>query len=152
MPERVTLRLFNAQQGYEVIRQVWQTAKNALMAGHRLVLEIRPETRSLKQNALLHALIGDIAKQAEWAGAKRDPEVWKRLLVAAWLRARGESVEVLPALDGNGVDVVFRPTHQLTVHECAELVDFVQAWAAQQGVQWRQAQQWRVDPETGEIL
>lgn len=152
MAERITLRLFNAQQGHEAIKQVWQTAKSVLLAGHRLVLEIRPETRTLKQNALLHALIGDIAKQAEWAGAKRDPEVWKRLLVAAWLRARGESVEVLPALDGHGVDVVFRRTSQLSPNECTDLLDYVMAWAAENGVQLREASQWRVDPETGEVF
>lgn len=152
MPERVTLRLWNAQQGYQAIGQMWQTAKSWLVAGHRLVVELRPETRSLKQNALLHALIGDIARQLEWAGAKRDAEVWKRLLVAAWLRARGESVEVLPALDGHGVDVVFRRTSTLSRDECGELVDFVQAWAAQQGVVLSEAQPWMLDAETGEIL
>ncbi|MDO4725369.1 MAG: recombination protein NinB [Comamonadaceae bacterium] len=151
MPEHVTLRLFNAQQGYEAIKQAWQAAKNALMAGHRLVVEVRPETRSLKQNALLHALIGDIARQLEWAGAKRDAEVWKRLLVAAWLRAQGESVEVLPALDGHGVDVVFRRTSQLNKAECAELVDFIYAWAAERGVHFRESGQW-IDWETGEIV
>lgn len=151
MAERITMRLFNAQQGYEAIKQAWQAAKNALMAGHRLVVEVKPETRSLKQNALLHALIGDIARQLEWAGAKRDAEVWKRLLVAAWLRARGESVEVLPALDGHGVDVVFRRTSQLSRAECAELVDYVMAWAAENGVQLHESGQW-IDWETGEIV
>ena len=151
MAERITMRLFNAQQGYEAIKQAWQAAKNALMAGHRLVVEVKPETRSLRQNALLHALIGDIAQQLEWAGAKRDAEVWKRLLVAAWLRARGESVEVLPALDGHGVDVVFRRTSQLSRAECAELVDYVMAWAAEHGVQLRESGQW-IDWETGEIV
>ena len=151
MAERITMRLFNAQQGYEAIKQAWQAAKNALMAGHRLVVEVKPETRSLRQNALLHALIGDIARQLEWAGAKRDAEVWKRLLVAAWLRARGESVEVLPALDGHGVDVVFRRTSQLSRAECAELVDYVMAWAAEHGVQLRESGQW-IDWETGEIV
>lgn len=154
MPERITLRLFNAQQGYQAITQVWQAAKNALMAGHRMTIELRPETRNTRQNALLHALIGDIAKQREWAGAKRTPETWKRLLVAAWLRARGENVELLPAIDGHGVDVVFRPTHQLTKTECAELIDFIHAWATENGVQLRDAAAWGADfdPETGEIL
>ena len=92
---------------------------------------LKPPTRSLDQSALLHALIGEIAARIEWAGKKREPETWKRLLVAAWLRARGESLEVLPALDGHGIDVVFRRTSSLTKAECSELVDFVQAWAAQ---------------------
>lgn len=117
----------------------------------RLVLEIKPETRSDKQNRLLHAMLGDIAAQVVWAGAKRDAEVWKRLLVAAWCRARREQVELLPALDGHGVDIVFRRTSQLTRGECAELCDFIQAWCAENGVELRDARQW-VDEETGEVM
>lgn len=152
MSERLVLRLHNAQQGHGAIQQAWAHAKGWLTAGgQRLVLEIKPETRSDKQNRLLHAMLGDIAAQVVWAGAKRDAEVWKRLLVAAWCRARREQVELLPALDGHGVDIVFRRTSQLTRGECAELCDFIQAWCAQNGVELRDARQW-VDPDTGEII
>ena len=149
---RLVMRLYNAQQGHQAIQQAWAHAKGWLGAGGaRLVLEIKPETRSDKQNRLLHAMLGDIAAQVEWAGAKRDAEVWKRLLVAAWCRARREQVELLPALDGHGVDIVFRRTSQLTRGECAELCDFIGAWCAENGVELREARQW-VDAETGEVL
>ena len=149
---RLVMRLYNAQQGHQAIQQAWAHAKGHLCAGGgRLVLEIKPETRSDKQNRLLHAMLGDIAAQVEWAGAKRDAEVWKRLLVAAWCRARREQVELLPALDGHGVDIVFRRTSQLTRGECAELCDFIGAWCAENGVELRDARQW-VDAETGEVL
>lgn len=151
MPDRFTARLWGQVQAHQAIEAAWRYAKPMLLAEHRLVLEVRPETRSDKQNRLLHAMLGDIAAQLEWAGAKRDLEVWKRLLTAAWLRARGESVEILPALDGHGVDVVFRRTSKLTRAECAELCDFISAWAVDRGVEFRDAQQWQVDPETGEI-
>ena len=151
MPDRFTARLWGQVQAHQAIEAAWRYAKPMLLAEHRLVLEVRPETRSSEQNRLLHAMLGDIAAQLEWAGARRDPEVWKRLLTAAWLRARGESVEILPALDGHGVDVVFRRTSKLTRAECAELCDFIAAWAVDRGVEFRDAQQWQVDPETGEI-
>lgn len=124
--------LRDAQQGHGAIMQAWSNAKPWLMAGHRLELEIRQERRSSEQNALLHALIGEISKTIEWAGKKRESETWKRLLTAAWLRARGESVEVLPAIDGHGVDVVFLRTSTLTKAECADLITFIQAWMAEQ--------------------
>ena len=92
---------------------------------------VAPATRSGEQNALLHALLSEIAASVEWAGKRRDIETWKRLLTAAWLRARGEAIEMLPALDGHGVDIVFRRTSTLTRAECVELVDFVQAWMAE---------------------
>ena len=152
MTDRLVLRLHNAQQGHVAIQQAWAHAKGWLIAGgQRLVLEIKPETRSDRQNRMLHAMLGDIAAQVEWAGKKRDAEVWKRLLVAAWCRARREQVELLPALDGHGVDIVFRRTSQLTRGECAELCDFIGAWCAENGVELREARQW-VDAETGEII
>lgn len=92
---------------------------------------IKPPTRSLEANAKLHAELAEIAEHVEWAGKKRDIEVWKRLITAAWLRARGESIEILPALDGHGVDVVFRRTSTLTVAEMSELLEFLMAWKAE---------------------
>ncbi len=136
--------LYNAQQGHQAMRELWDKAKPLLMAGHRLVMEMRQETRSDKQNKMLHAMLGDISRQVEWAGKRRDADTWKRLLTAAWLRGRGESIEVLPALDGCGVDVVFRHTSKLTKAECAELCDYIGAWCAENGVEL-------TDFETGEI-
>ena len=134
MTERVTLRLHEPQQAHKAFAYAWTLAKGALMAGHRLVLEVKPEKRSDPQNRLLHATIADIARQMEWAGAKRDAETWKRLLVAAWCRVQGESVEILPALDGHGVDIVPRRTSKLSKAECADLTEFVTAWAVDHGV------------------
>jgi len=61
--------------------------------------------------------------------------VWKRLLTAAWCRATGEPVELLPALDGNGVDIVFKKTSQLSRKECADLIEFIFAWSADNGIE-----------------
>lgn len=105
MSDRLSLTLWNAQQGHQELSRAWNWMKSMLLAGHRLQIECKPETRSSAENRLLHALIGEIARQKEWAGAKRDLECWKRLLVSAWCRTRGESVEILPALDGHGVDM-----------------------------------------------
>lgn len=135
--DRVTLSLFEPTQAHKAITHAWTHAKAWLMAGHRLTLEIRPEKRSDAQNRLLHACLSEISKQVEWAGQKRDVDTWKRLLTAAWLRARGDHIEMLPALDGKGVDIVFRRTSQLSKAECAELSEFVMAWAAEHGVAFR---------------
>jgi hypothetical protein len=97
------------------------------------VVTIKPCSRSLDQNAKLHALLSEIAKSVEWGGKKHDPEVWKRLLTAAWLRARGEEIECLPALDGQGVDFVFKRTSRLTKSEASELIEFIYAWQSENG-------------------
>ena len=132
--EKITLKLWSPTQAAKDLPGVWAWIKAMTVAGHRLVLEVRPEKRSDAQNRLLHACLSEISKQVEWAGCKRDVDTWKRLLTAAWLRARGEPIEMLPALDGHGVDIVFRRTSQLTKAECAELSEFVMAWAAGRGI------------------
>lgn len=152
--ERIQVVLSSPTQAHAMLSSVWANVKALLMAGHRLVLEVREEKRSDAQNRLLHSRFNDIAKQVEWCGCKRETEVWKRLLTAAWLRARGESVELLPAIDGYGVDVVFRKTSKLTRSESAELAEFVMAWGAERGVIWCPASLGRdwIDPETGEVM
>ena len=147
MIEKTIVRCYSPVQAHKaLLTQLWPQLKNRLMAGHRMEVELRHEKRSLAENAMLHALLGQISREVEWAGKKRDVETWKRLLVAAWCRARGEHVEMLPALDGHGVDIVFRRTSQLTRSECAELIEYVLAWAAEHGINTGD-----VDPETGEI-
>lgn len=97
--------------------------------GWRVTVE--PPKRTGDQNAALHAAIGEIADRCEWAGRKWDIETWKRLLVGAWDRANKEPVVMLPALDGQGVEVVFRRTSKLTRRECADLMAFIDAWKSE---------------------
>jgi hypothetical protein len=127
------------QRAHVIWSELWKNVKALTYAGHKLQVTVEPERRNADQNALLHALLSEVAAQVEWAGKKRDAETWKRLMTAAWLRARGESIEVLPAIDGHGIDVVFRRTSSLTKSECAELITFIQAWAAEQGVEFTEA-------------
>lgn len=96
------------------------------------VIEVRGPRRTGEQNAALHARLTEIAIRCEWAGKKWPLEIWKRLLTAAWCRASGQAVTILPAIDGQGVDIVFRRTSELTRNECSELLEFVNAWAAEQ--------------------
>lgn len=131
-----TIILRDAQTGHAVYSELWPRIKAHLLAGHTLVLKVKPSTRSDAANRLLHATLRDIAKQVEWAGKKRDVDVWKRLLTAAWLRTRNEHVELLPAADGNGVDIVFRHTSQLTRAECSELQEYVYSWGVEHGVRF----------------
>lgn len=153
MNSPICMPLREPGQAWTAFQSAWKEVNGWLTGGGGpLELEVRKATRSSKQNRLLHAMLRDIALQKEWAGARRDAEVWKRLMTASWCRAKGEHVEILPALDGHGVDIVFRRTSQLTRAECADLCDFIAAWCADQGVELQEAAQWTdVDPQTGEI-
>lgn len=92
---------------------------------------VEPPKRNLEQNAALHARLTEIAERVEWCGKKWDAETWKRLLVGAWTRAINEPVMMLPALDGHGVEIVFRRTSTLSKRECSDLLEFVNAWASE---------------------
>jgi hypothetical protein len=118
-------------------KTIWPQLKSALMAGHKMVLEIKPATRSLQQNALLHAALTDISQQVEWMGKKLSVEIWKRLCMAAWLREKKEQPMLIPALDGNGFDVVFEKTSKLSTTQCSELVEWCFAFGAEHGVKFR---------------
>lgn len=97
--------------------------------GH--TVRVEEPRRNLPINAALHAKLTEIARSREWAGKRWDLEVWKRLLTAAWCRATGQSVLMLPALDGQGIDIVFRRTSDLTQAECRDLLTFIEAWQAE---------------------
>ena len=90
--------------------------------------------RTVEKNAHLHAVLGEISKQKQWAGKWLDVESWKRLMVAAFERERGHSLEVYPAIDGHGIDVVYRRTSRMSQEEIRELIFFAEAWAVDNGV------------------
>ena len=149
--DRLTLHLRTPVEAHDALTgHVWPLLKAQILAGHEMTLELREAKRSDKENRLLHAMLTHISKTQEWAGKRRDVETWKRLLVAAWCRARGEQVEFLPALDGYGVDIVFRRTSQLTRKECAELIDYIFCWGSTHDVQFPEPR--AIDMETGEIM
>jgi NinB protein len=95
-----------------------------------VVVKPYQETRRLAQNSKLHAMLGDIAKQKQWHGEWLDIDSWKRLITAAWMRATGQRIKLVPALDGEGVDVLYRHTHTMSVKEMASLIEYLEAWGA----------------------
>jgi hypothetical protein len=95
------------------------------------VVSLHEPQRTGPQNKALHATLTEIARACKWAGSTWEMEVWKRLMTAAWMRATAQPVIVLPALDGMGMDVVYRRTSHLSVSECNSLLEFTRAWAAE---------------------
>lgn len=92
------------------------------------MVRISEPSRSLEQNALLHAELQEISQKLKWAGGFRSVDDWKRLLTAAWMRATDRKVVLLPAVDGEGFDVLYQRTSTLTKTEMVDLVAYIQAW------------------------
>lgn len=126
--------------------QVWPYVKAMTIAGHRLEVVVKPAKRTQEHSARLHATIGWVAKNIEWAGRLQNIEAWKRLFVAAWERARGTQVEYLPAIDGHGIDIVFRRTSELSGRDMADLITYIYAWGDLNG---HDIPEYQRDPTTG---
>ena len=107
------------------------------------LIVIKEPDRSGEQNKLLHARLTDIANQVVHAGRKWDVLIWKRLLTAAWLREAGERPQMIPALDGHGFDVVYERTSKLSVKQCAELLDWIEAFGGEHQVRWTAKDHWQ---------
>ncbi len=137
---RQALVLFNPQQAHQALaHQVWPALKAHLTAGRRMVLELKPETRSLAQNARLWAMLTDISEQVQWYGRKLSAEDWKHLFTAHLCKQ-----DVVPGLDG-GFVVLGKSTSQMTKSEMGDLQTLIEAWGAEQGVRFS-APRW-VDQE-----
>lgn len=134
--------------------QLWPQLKAMLTAGHRMIIELKPETRSLAQNARLWAMLTDISKQVDWYGRKLSQEEWKHVFSASLKRQ-----DVVPGLDG-GFVVLGLSTSKMTKAEMADLQTLMEAFGAQQGVRFTAPKELEdpkregrltVDAETGEI-
>ena len=150
MVDRFIARLYGQVQAHGEIMRAWDFAKPRVIANHRLLLKVLPETRSDLQNNWIHAAFGDVAKQAQWMNRRLAPVQWKTLFVSGHAIATGLGADVIPGLEGEFVNIR-ESTAQMSRARCASLQTYMQAWCADHGVELRDARQW-VDPETtGEI-
>ena len=152
MTDRLTFTLWNPQQAHASLMEAWQWAKSMLMAGHRLVLTVRRETRSLKQNNVMWSCLTDLSKQVKWFGKQLTPEGWKDFITG---HLNGQ--DLVPNMDGTGFISIGRgrSTSDMTVKEMVAVIDLCYVFGSEQGVVWSKTSLGRdefVDPETGEIL
>lgn len=123
-----TAKLYNAQQGHQVITEIWPKVKAYLMAGNRLEMTIRKEKRSNEQNRLMWAALTDIANQVDWYGNNLSAEEWKDVLTASLRKQK-----TVPGIDG-GFVVLGASTSKMTKEEMSELLELALAFGAQRGV------------------
>lgn len=90
--------------------------------------------RTTEQNDLFHALLSDIAHQKQWAGQWLSVEEWKRLMIAAWERTKGQGPAMYPAIDGHGMDFIYTRSSRLAKQDFIDLIDYATAWAVEKDV------------------
>lgn len=132
---KASIRLINTQQGHQALMSLWPDLKAWLIAGHRLCVTVKAETRSSEQNSLFWSCLTDISRQVEWPVDGRmvrmEPEDWKHVLSAGLKRHQ----RVASGIDG-GFVVMGQSTSKLTKAEMSELVTLTHAFGDERGVVW----------------
>jgi hypothetical protein len=131
----VILQLTSTEQAKTSIRLHWDKITKALDDGKHLTMEIKLVSKTREQEEKYHAMIGDIAKQAQHMGAKWSAEDWKRLLVDQYMRDIGMySGKVIPNLDSSGIVQLGMQTRNFTKEQASEFVEWLYSWAANNGI------------------
>ena len=113
------------------VRQRYLEAVRDAPDGFEVV--IRPKKRTLDQNALLHALCQDIARQATFSGRKLDYQQWKVLFVSGHAKATGLGSDVVCGLEGEYVNIR-ESTADMSKARMNSLMEYIFAWAAYNGI------------------
>ena len=128
--------LIDKSQAKRLMTMLWPKVLVALDAGRNLTLEVKDASKSRDQEEKYHAIIGDIAKQAQHMGAKWSAEDWKRMLV--WQYCKDNQLDcgkVIPSLDMTGIVQLGIQTRKFTKEQASEFVEFLQAWCATNGIE-----------------
>ena len=96
-----------------------------------------PKSRSRDQNAKLHAMFGDLAKQAKYMGRSLTLTQWKTLMISGHAMATGIGAEVIPGIEGEWVNIR-ESSASMSVARMTSLIEYIHAWAAENGVQFNQ--------------
>lgn len=92
-------------------------------------VEVTGPQRTLDQNARMWAMLTDIARQRP-GGRVYTPDEWKVM----FMHAIGKELKLLPALEGHGFVPYGSSSSRLSVGEMGDLMEFIQAWAVENGV------------------
>lgn len=103
-------------------------AAQCMTAPDGYVVEVKPATRTLDQNALLWPLLTELSEQVDWYGQKLTKEEWKDVMTAGLKRSR-----IVPGIDG-GFVVLGLSTSKMDKKTFSELIELIYAFGAQQGV------------------
>ena len=134
--------LQTAEQATALMASVWPKVKDSLKAGKQLRMEIKAESKSRDQEEKYHAMISEIATQAQHLGAKWSAEDWKRLLVDLFAKETGlQGGKIIPSLDGQGIVQLGLQTRNFTKEQAMEFITFLEAWGASNGIIFKETAQ-----------
>ena len=118
-----------------MIATIWPELKAMLLAGHKMILECKPASKTRAQEEKYHAMIGEVAKQAQHLGSVWTPDDWKRLLLDKFARETGRTHgKVIPNLDKSGVVEVGIQSRNFNRADGSDFIEWLHCWGAENGV------------------
>lgn len=98
-------------------------------------IEFKGAKRTLPQNDRMWAMLTDVARQKVHGGRRYTPDQWKVL----FMHACGREVQFIPALDGTTFIPWGQSSSDLSKDEMTDLIEFMFAWGAENGVMFADA-------------
>lgn len=129
-------RKINKNNKRDVMKIAWDYTGELLNAHDEILIEVRSITRSEEQNAKLHAMLGDIAKQKTFNGKKLSIEQWKMIFVSGHRIATGGQAEMAVGIEGEVINLR-ESTAQMGVKRMASLIEYISAWSAENNVKFK---------------
>jgi hypothetical protein len=114
-------------------------SRACIQAPEGYVVEIKPRTRSLDQNAKLHAMFSDIARQATFHGKMRTAAQWKVIFISGHAMATGSGADIIPGIEGEFINIRESSAH-MGVKRLNSLIEYVMAWGADNEIRWSEPQ------------
>jgi len=134
--------LHTAEQASTLMASIWPKVKESLKAGKQLRMEIKAESKSRDQEEKYHAMLGEIATQAQHLGAKWSTEDWKRLLIDLFAKEIGlQGGKIIPSLDGQGIVQLGLQTRNFTKEQAMDFITFLEAWGVNNGIFFKETTQ-----------
>jgi hypothetical protein len=120
------------------------------------VVTFSEPTKRRIQEEKYHAMIGDIARQTEYAGKKWDADDMKRIMIDEFsdeMRNAGTPLHhdgrLIPSENGRRVIQLGIQSRDFYVREAAEFITFLSAWGDARGVVWSEPKPINSEHETG---
>ncbi|MHC2462084.1 recombination protein NinB [Bradyrhizobium embrapense] len=109
---------------------------NQAPAGTRV--EFKAPQRTIEQNDRMWAMLTDIVSQHDFGRPYTTDEA-----KVVFMQACGKEFTVLPTLDGKGFVPYGQSSSDLSVGEMHDLIEFMFAWGAENGIVWSEPKEQR---------
>jgi hypothetical protein len=125
--------------GHKLLTErVWPYVKSLTIGGHKVKITVDIGARTLDQNAIFHAICGEVAKSGkEFAGQSRTLEEWKALFVSGHAIATKEQCQPVAGLEGEIV-LLRESTASMSKARKSSLIEYAKAWCALNGIELRE--------------